>query len=127
MDALLEFGETKTVEFKSSLLWCYKKNQLSEATLYDSARTVSAVLNSDGGTLLIGIDKSRDVVGVEKDYSLLKPLRNQNRDGFEIRINEVVNTFIGKEYRQDIDVFFENFYGKDICRIFVISSPEPVF
>jgi len=127
LEDLLEFGESQTVEYKSSLLWSHEKNQPSGSSVYDTARTLSAFLNSNGGTLLIGVDKNRNIVGLEKDYALLTPSRNQNRDGFEIRCNEVVNTFLGKEYRQDIEIFFEGYNGKDICRIIVNPSTEPVF
>ncbi len=42
-------------------------------------KTVAAFLNTDGGTLLIGVGPDRSLVGLELDYPHVKP---PNGDGF---------------------------------------------
>ncbi|ABS54809.1 putative transcriptional regulator [Methanoregula boonei 6A8] len=128
VETLIEFGESQLVEFKSSLLWSYEKNQISNSTEYEVVRTIAAFLNSSGGTLLIGVDKNKNIVGLDKDYAQLKQARRvQNRDGFEIRLNEVLNKFFGRGIRLDIDVIFERLSEKEICRVIVKPTIEPIF
>ena len=42
-------------------------------------KTVAGFLNTDGGSLLIGVGPDRVTVGLDQDYELVKP---RNGDGF---------------------------------------------
>ena len=66
-------GESKTLEFKAAL------SSKSESYL----KTVVAFANTDGGRLIFGIDdKSRQVVGVEKDdvFKIMDAIANAVSD-----------------------------------------------
>ncbi len=73
------------------------------------------LLNESGGFLLIGVEDNKNVLGLENDYNTLKGKKNE--DGFELQFTEVINRYIGKEYRKFLNVAFENIYGKNICYI----------
>ena len=55
-------------------------------------KTVAAFMNTDGGTLLIGIDDNGQPVGVEADYPLVK---GGDRDGWELWLTAAVKNALG--------------------------------
>jgi hypothetical protein len=123
--ALLAAGESSTVEFKSSVRWDTRENRLNEPLKYSVIKTVAAFLNSNGGTLLIGVDDERHTVGLRGDYSQFK--KADARDAFE---NWLTTQFIdqfGKPASRLYSVTFHEVDGKDICRIEVQPSPDPVY
>jgi Putative DNA-binding domain len=123
--ALIAAGESATVEFKSSIRWDMRENRLNEPLKYSVIKTVAAFLNSNGGTLLIGVDDERKAVGLKGDYSLFK--KSDSRDAFE---NWLTSQFIeqfGKPASRLYSVSFHEVEGQDVCRIEVQPSPNPVF
>ena len=123
--ALIAAGESATVEFKSSVRWDMRENRLNEPLKFSVIKTVAAFLNSNGGTLLIGVDDERKVVGLKGDYSQFK--KADSRDAFE---NWLTTQFIdqfGKPASRLYSVSFHEVQGQDICRIEVQPSPSPVY
>ena len=123
--ALIGAGESSTVEFKSSVRWDMRENRLNEPLKYSVIKTVAAFLNSNGGTLLIGVDDERHVVGLRGDYSQFK--KADVRDAFE---NWLTTQFIdqfGKPASRLYSVTFHEVEGQDVCRVEVQPSPSPVF
>ena len=83
--------EGETVEFKSSLRWDYEQQKPNKELERAVARTVVGFLNSEnGGTLIIGMSDSKEVLGLQADYDSFKNV-NQNRDGFELTLREVLD------------------------------------
>jgi hypothetical protein len=64
---LIQEGESDELEFKSSLRWDYKQGKVNKELEGVIVKTVSAFANSDGGTLLIGVDDDGNALGIEKD------------------------------------------------------------
>src|SRR5690606_16553303 len=64
IDELIDNDEDHAVEFKSTARWDLRENQPSKAIEDAIVKTVAAFLNTDGGTLLIGIGPDREVVGL---------------------------------------------------------------
>lgn len=127
IESIILSGESDTIEFKSSLLWDHPRNAPSKILEYQVAKSIAAFLNSNGGTLLIGINAAREVIGLEKDYTQLGAPCHQNQDGFERRLNEVVTKYLGKIRRHFMDVKFEFIDGKDVCRVYIFPAEDPVF
>jgi hypothetical protein len=123
--ALISAGESSTVEFKSSVRWDMRENRANEPLKYSVIKTVAAFLNSNGGTLLIGVNDERKVVGLRGDYSHFK--KADLRDAFE---NWLTTQFIdqfGKPASRLYSVTFHEVEGQDVCRVEVQPSPSPVF
>lgn len=117
-------GENDFVEFKSSMRWDYRENCVNKTLEYVIAKTISGFLNTEGGTLFIGVEDDGDICGIEKDYSTI---RNKNRDGFRLRFVEIVNNYLGKGFHEYISEKIETIDGKDICIVNVSQSGTPVF
>jgi Putative DNA-binding domain len=123
--ALIVAGESSTVEFKSSVRWDMRENRLNEALKFSVIKTVAAFLNSNGGTLLIGVDDDRKIVGLQGDYSQFK--KTDVRDAFENWLTtQLINQF-GKPATRLFSLTFHEVEGKDICRIESQPSPSPIF
>jgi hypothetical protein len=89
---LIAGGETNKVEFKSSLIWDYRRKQATKETKIAVARAISSFMNSDGGFLLIGIDDEKDIIGLEKDLAQT----HNNLDEFELTFTNTINNYLGK-------------------------------
>lgn len=115
LEAIISGGESETVEFKSSLIHPYgevpeemksrlEAGQINEKQIQSEIRkelarsvtkTVAAFLNSKGGTLLIGVDDSGGIIGIEADFTELA--KRQNADGWLQHLKYHLANALGKE------------------------------
>ena len=87
--------ESDTVEFKSSLRWDYKQQRANTDLEREVIKGVVGFLNSEsGGTLIIGVDDDKRVLGLERDFSTLG--QRKNRDGFQQRLQQALISAIGE-------------------------------
>ena len=93
---------------------------------HEITRTISAFLNSSGGILLIGVDDFGNAIGIERDLKVLGG-EKKNLDGFGLQLTELVNRYLGKEYRKFVYVSFEMAGEKNICVVEIAKSPKPAF
>jgi hypothetical protein len=123
--ALIGAGESATVEFKSSVRWDVRENRLNDSLKYSVVKTVAAFLNSTGGSLLIGVDDERKVLGLQGDYSAFKKADSQ--DAFENWLTTQLLDQFGKPAARLFSIHFHEIGGQQICRIVAEPSPAPVF
>jgi hypothetical protein len=121
---LISKSESASLEFKSSLRWDYFQKKRTDDVELAVLKTLAAFLNTDGGTLIIGVDDKHAVLGLENDYRIV---RNKNRDGFELCLNDLVSNKIGRCFCQYIHSTFHRVGDLDICRVEVEPSPKPVY
>ena len=119
--------ESDTVEFKSSLRWDAAEKKSNPELEKAVVKAVAGFLNSEGGgTLVIGVDDTKQIVGLESDYSTLKT--RPNRDGFEQTLRQILVNAVGERCcARWIKVRFCSLQGKDICKIAVRPATEPIF
>jgi exodeoxyribonuclease V alpha subunit len=116
--------ESENVEFKSSVAWDYNNERKNKDLEIVIAKTISAFMNSYGGLLVIGVDDKKNILGLEKDFKLLK---KQDEDGFQLKITEIISKFIGKEFAQLVSCSFEKVNGKKIAIVNIKEADEPTF
>lgn len=121
---LISAGESQQLEFKSSLLWDYHQSKPNPELYLPVLKTLAAFMNTRGGMLLIGVDDSGSVLGLEPD---LKIVKKQNIDGFEITFNGAFNKMVGVQYRQYVELSFPEIDGKQICVATARSAAHPVY
>ena len=99
--------------------------QKSPELMHAVMKTIAAFANTDGGTLLIGIeDRTKKTLGLQADYDNLKV---DDDDGLIIEIKNQFKHFFGDELYPTIlslisDLTIYPYEGKEICRIDVIPS-----
>jgi type I restriction enzyme R subunit len=121
---LIANDEDYAVEFKSTARWDLRENQPSKAMEDAVVKTVAGFLNTDGGTLLIGIGPDRQTVGLDHDYARVKP---PNGDGFVNWLTTHLTNAIGHAAVMLTRARITTHDGHDICRLDVARSTRPVW
>lgn len=138
---LLMSNESNTLEFKSSLWTQYlgisgkvlsgqkkKMLELEDAVV----KTVAAFLNTDGGTLLIGVkDKPRssgdsvaEVLGIKSDFEWLN---KKDTEGYQHSLIGIfTHAYSAPLAIHNTTISFPEFEGKIVCRIDVEALPRKV-
>ena len=121
---LMAAGESKAVEFKASARWSLERGDRDKAIEESIVKTIAGFMNSQGGTLLIGVNDSGEVVGLANDFKLFP---KKNRDAFESWLTDLLQNSIGKPPIANVAVTFEDVDGNDVCRVDVARSGAPVY
>jgi hypothetical protein len=121
---LITLGESATLEFKSTLQWDVIQNQLNKTLRFSVLKTIAAFLNSQGGTLIIGVEDNGAIFGLERDLALVK---NKSLDGFEQTLMSLISQYIGPEFARFIKVRFETLEGQPVCAVDVDKTANPAF
>lgn len=121
-------NEGETVEFKSSLRWDYAKQKPSKEVERAIVKTVVGFLNSQkGGTLIIGMSDSKEIIGLQPDYSSFKSVK-PDRDGLEQVLLQILITSVGERLcARWVKTRFCSLQGRELCVVSVAPAREPVF
>ncbi len=122
---LIAQGENEQVEFKASIRWDFETKAVSKRVQEAIAIAIAGMLNSRGGTLLIGVSDNGAILGIENDLKTLHKRRNP--DGFRSCLTEIVRNHLGVECLAYLWTRFESVDGKQICVVSIEQSPTPVF
>jgi len=117
-------GENEKLEIKSTLRFDLREESVNKKLEFVIAKTISAFLNSDGGTLIIGVDDDGNILGLEKD---MKTLSKQNIDGFELHLRQVIKKYLGENFEKYLKISFSKIDDKEVCIIKISKSGNPVF
>ena len=79
-----------------------------------------AFLNSEGGTLLIGVDDDANIVGVEPDGF-------ENHDKIGQHIKNLINQHIGPEFSPNIQCHVHGVDGRTVVMLVCEPAQAPVF
>ena len=120
---LIKLGESYVLEFKSTLQWDVIQGKQNNELRNSSLKTITAFLNSQGGTLVIGVEDDGAVFGLDQDLKLL----SGSRDKFEQLLTRLVTDTIGASIAPLYRLRFEAVEGKEVCIVDVERAPEPVF
>lgn len=121
---LIEAGESQVLEFKASMRWDLRQQQVNKELERVIAKTVAGFLNAEGGTLLIGVADDKTLLGLEED---IKTIGQHSLDSYEQKLVNVLEFHLGKQFLQHLKVRFEKIDNKEICVVTIEASPQPVF
>jgi type I restriction enzyme, R subunit len=124
VNEILAEDEDFTVEFKSTARWDLREAKPNKAMEDAVVKTIAGFLNTDGGTLLIGVDNSGTVLGLDHDYDRVQP---KNGDGFVNWLTtHLINAF-GHPPVTRVRARIVVHEGKQICRVDVARHSQPVW
>ncbi len=124
LEELIAEGEDEELEFKSSLRWDFKEQATNKKLEEVIVKTVAAFANSQGGTLLIGVSDSGEILGLEGDYL---SLGGANRDKFELHLRNLLNSAFGAAFvSSKLKVLFPAIGEVEICQVDVRPSIKPL-
>jgi hypothetical protein len=121
---LIAGGENEKVEFKQTLRWDIKEKRVNKALEGVILKTVVGFLNTDGGTLIIGVSDERKIEGLKKDYISLP---KKSCDGMENHLSQLLISACGLEARNRVAIGFAEFDGKEVCVVEVGVHDRPVY
>ena len=118
---MIKRGESKTLEFKSTLRWNLEEDrQDDKGVTHAVLKAIAAFLNTEGGDLLIGVADDGSIVGIERD-------RLESDDKFMRHLAQVVRDGLGDRACTCIDPRTQIGQGKTVCVVSCQRSPEPVY
>ncbi|MEZ7196346.1 AlbA family DNA-binding domain-containing protein [Pseudodesulfovibrio karagichevae] len=115
---LIRSGEGGRLEFKQTLRFNLKSGKNGKEIEHACLKTVSAFLNSEGGTLLIGVADDGTVTGFDEDNF-------ESDDKALLHFNNLVDRHIGTEFSRYIDSRVIEMGEKRVLRIHCIPAAAP--
>lgn len=122
--SLIAAGENDVVEFKSTLRWDLKLNKINRDLEMIVLKTIAGFLNYKGGTILLGVTDSGEIIGLDYDYNTLN---KHDRDGYEQHLVNIICERLGTDVCTLIHIMFHSINNIDVCRIIVDYSKHPVY
>ena len=132
IERLLASDESARLEFKSSLRVPVtplppgnKKSakEIEQALELGILKTLAAFLNTDGGTLIVGVADDGTIIGIEVDY----PRVQGSSDGWLKTFDNLVSRDLGVEVMNCIDLQLEPWHGRTIVVIRCSPRQEPTW
>lgn len=117
---IIKKGENEKIEFKSTLRKNLHTNDIDKRIEFSALKTLVAFMNSNRGTLLIGIEDSGEIIGIEND-------KFENEDKYLLHLTNIIKTKIGKKFLSLISFRFIRINEKTILKIDCEKSKSPVF
>src|SRR5260221_2982148 len=81
-------------------------------------------MNSEGGTLLIGVADTGKIVGLQADFETVS---KGNRDGYGLFLGSLFKASLSGAANTLARPSFAAVQGRDVCRVDVAASARPVF
>ena len=117
-------GESKVVEFKSTGRKNLKTGEKDLAMEFAVVKSVAGLMNTEGGTLLVGVADDGSVVGIEEDFPYLG---KKNVDGWELWLTDLLANWLGRAAVTDVTLTYGVVDGRTVARIAVWPAARPVF
>ena len=121
--ALIESGESSNVEFKSSLRYCMHQKKADKKIEHSSMKTIAAFINSKGGTLLIGVEDNKNILGLDYDFGTLKN-SNDKIDEFQKHIDNLIENYFGNSAFSFLKIKFHTMDERTICEVEVAPNTQ---
>lgn len=116
--------ENQNLEYKETFQYNTYTDEQQKSLKSKIIKEVAAFGNSEGGVVVIGVDDSKQVAGLERDYRSME----KERDGFALEVGDVISSDIGPGFAAEYtSTEFHEINGKDIFAIYIDPSPNPLF
>jgi Schlafen, AlbA_2 len=113
-------GESDSLEFKSTLRWNLKADKPGKEIELACMKTLAAFLNSEGGTLMVGVEDNGNILGIEADHF-------PNEDKFLLHFNNLIRQHLGLEHAKYIHFAVKKVRTHSVLVVDCQKSDKPVF
>jgi len=113
-------GESETVEFKSTLRTNLETGDKDKRMEHAVLKTITAFLNTGGGTLLIGVNDSGEVSGIDENSF-------DSRDKMNLHMTNLISAHIGNEFLPFIDFNVIDIENAAVMKVDCRPTKKPVF
>ena len=77
--------------------------------------------------MLVGVDDTGNVVGLENDMRLVHRNRRRDKDAFAQKLKQLILSYLGGEKGTHVHLTWESSEGKDVARIGIDEGESPTF
>jgi hypothetical protein len=116
-------GESKQTEFKESLTLDVKKQTKEKYIELSVIKTIAAFMNSASGTLIIGVNDSGEITGVDHEINKFY----KTHDDFLLKFRNLIKERIGGQAYDFIDYRLVKLGDKHVLLVECKESPEPIY
>ena len=106
--------------------YCLKQNSAQPYIEHSVLKTIAAFLNSEGGTLLVGVEDNGNILGIENDYSTFGKGKN-HQDEWVKHFDNVTGHAFGNAFMDNINLEFALIEEKEVAIIDIKVSAAPAF
>lgn len=117
---MIKTGESDTLEFKSTLRTNLQTGERDKRMERAVLKTIVAFLNSNGGSLLVGVADDGEIIGMDMQSF-------DNRDKLNLHITNMLSAQIGDEYIPFIRFKLVDFDEKAVIVFTCTPTSSPVF
>lgn len=117
---LVGIGESEAVEFKSTLRINMHTGEADKRMELSALKTLAGFLNTNGGTLVVGVSDDGTPVGIEAD-------KFPNEDKMSLHLVNIVKSRMGPQAMTSMHVHFEDLNGSRVMVMRCRKSSVPVF
>lgn len=117
---LIKTGESERLEFKSTLRTNLETGETDKRMEKAVLKTLVAFLNTDGGTLLVGVADDGTIRGADEESFA-------NRDKMGLHLTNLIASQIGNGFLPYISFKMVDFDGKVVICVRCLECPKPVF
>jgi hypothetical protein len=121
---LIRKGESRTLEFKETLSLDVKKGIKEKHIEISALKTIVGFLNSEGGTLLIGVRDDGVCTGIEAEK---EKFHKGISDKLLLHMKNLLKNRIGEEFYPFIQYNIVDCGGKEVIRVDCIQSSVPCY
>jgi hypothetical protein len=126
IERLLGMEESNELEFKPRLILEDKPNKQNRVQL-ETLQDIGSFMNMEnGGVVVLGITNDREVCGIDADFNIFPPHR-QNIDNWIQHIDNVVESHIGGYYLQYMRIEKEINNKRTVVRIRIVKGQKPAY
>jgi hypothetical protein len=119
-EKLIQNGENARLEFKSTLRWNILAERIDKEIEHGVLKTIVAYMNTDGGTLLVGVQDDGSIFGIDLNQF-------PNEDKYLLHFANLINDKIGKQFIDQIQYALKIIGDKKILQVDCKPNPTPVF
>ncbi len=98
-----------------------------KALVHSSLKTLNAFANSKGGTLLLGVNDYKQIIGLEVEFASFVKQEEKNRDGYGKYFDDLVRTYLGDSFSSLMTRKFIKFPEGDVLVVEIKPSVHEVF
>jgi hypothetical protein len=113
-------GENEKREFKSTLRFDLKTKLPNPELEHAVLKNIAAFLNTNGGTIFVGVGDTGEVVGIERDDF-------PNNDKWSLHLVTRIAQQLGAHFAPYCQIEFDKLMRRSVCRITIQPSPLPAF
>ncbi|MFO7748679.1 MAG: ATP-binding protein [Desulfobacteraceae bacterium] len=117
---LITQGENPTLEFKSTIRANLKNGKKDKKIELSWLKTLTAFLNTQGGTLLIGVNDSGQLLGLEADNF-------KNEDKCRLHLKNLIHQHVGPTISRFLHFDIVLFHDKQLIVFECKPASKPVF